>query len=62
MKPTALLVLVLGALAVEAQSQETPRTLSVDAFLGLDRVSDPQFAPDGQWIAFTVTTTDLGAN
>ena len=31
-------------------------------FIGLDRPSEPSISPDGQWVVYTVTTTDLQAN
>lgn len=34
----------------------------VSALLTLKRIDDPQISPDGQWVAFTVTTVDLAAN
>ncbi|KPK01892.1 MAG: hypothetical protein AMS20_12790, partial [Gemmatimonas sp. SG8_28] len=61
--------LFFGALAVVSlaspaggEAQTGGRPLQVDEFLTLDRVSDPQVSPDGRWIAYAVTTTDLGAN
>ena len=38
------------------------RALTVDEFLSLDRVSEPQISPDGRWVAYTLTTTDLAGN
>ncbi len=38
------------------------RPFDVDALLQLKRVSDPQLSPDGKFVAFTVTSVDLGAN
>ncbi|MDI9431516.1 MAG: S9 family peptidase [Planctomycetota bacterium] len=35
---------------------------SIHDMLAMDRISDPQVSPDGQWIAFVVRTTDLEAN
>jgi len=36
--------------------------LTVDDMLAMQRVSDPQVAPDGKWVAFNVRETDLDAN
>ncbi|MBE0566684.1 MAG: S9 family peptidase [Krumholzibacteria bacterium] len=30
--------------------------------LAMERIGDPQVSPDGQWVAFTVRSTDLAAN
>jgi dipeptidyl aminopeptidase/acylaminoacyl peptidase len=54
-----LLVLLLVAAPVSAQ---TRRALTVDEFLTLERPSEPAISPDGRWVAYTVTTTDLAAN
>ena len=35
---------------------------SVHDMLAMDRISDPQASPDGQWIVFVVRVTDLEAN
>ncbi len=39
-----------------------PHPFSVHDMLAMQRISDPQVSPDGQWVAFTVRTTDLEAN
>jgi dipeptidyl aminopeptidase/acylaminoacyl peptidase len=51
--------LLLAFLAV-ASAQKQP--FDVNALLALKRISDPQISPDGQWVAFTVGTIDVGAN
>src|SRR3989475_9811075 len=38
-----------------------PRLLTVDDLFALKEVGDPQISPDGRWVAYTVTTTDLKA-
>src|SRR5262245_58781553 len=44
-----------------AQAQQpVKRTLEVDDFARIKSVGDPQLSPDGQWIAYTVSTIDLG--
>jgi len=43
-------------------AQTGGRPLTVHEFLSLDRVSDPQISPDGRWVAYTVTVTDVDAN
>lgn len=42
-------------------AQET-HPFSVNDMLAMERLSDPQMAPDGSTVAFTVRTTDLAAN
>lgn len=54
------LVLALGLLlAPPAYSETTKRALAIDDFFDLATVRDPRVSPDGKWIAYTVTTTDL---
>ncbi len=45
-----------------AAAKSKPQPLSVDDYFRLGEVGDPQFSPDGRWIAYTVTTRDLGAD
>lgn len=42
-----------------AQSVGATRPLTVDDLFALQRVQDPQLSPDGEWVAYTVTTTSL---
>ncbi len=53
-----------GALAVAQPPAAEPAThpFSVHDMLAMDRISDPQVSPDGQWVAFVVRETDLDAN
>jgi dipeptidyl aminopeptidase/acylaminoacyl peptidase len=44
----------------QAQAQTTRRPLKVDDFARVRNVGDPQLSPDGQWVAYTVSTIDLG--
>ena len=55
-----LLGLAACTLPQPALAQERP--LQIDEFVGLDRVSDPQVSPDGQWVIYAVTVTDIEAN
>ncbi len=45
-----------------AGMQAQGRALTIEEFLTLDRVSDPQVSPDGAWVVYTLTTTDLAAD
>lgn len=53
-------VVVLACLALSLHAQKQPFT--VDAMLGLARVSEPQLSPDGKTIAFTVERPDIEKN
>ncbi len=44
---------------VSAQDSTGLRPLAVDDYFRLRRVGDGRLSPDGKWIAYTVTTTDL---
>ncbi len=58
---------ILAALAAfapaagPAAAQQVPATqpMTIDAFLGLKALSDPQISPDGRLVAFTVTSPSL---
>jgi dipeptidyl aminopeptidase/acylaminoacyl peptidase len=54
-----LFVLTLFSSITPAQQTEAPRSLGVDDLLGVREVHDPQVSPDGQFIAYTVTSTSL---
>jgi dipeptidyl aminopeptidase/acylaminoacyl peptidase len=54
-----LCALLILATPLAAQQR---RALALPEFLSLDRPSEPAISPDGRWIAYTVTTTDLQAN
>ena len=56
----ALAALIVTPWAV-LQAQET-HPFSVHDMLAMERLSDPQMAPDGSVVALTVRTTDLAAN
>jgi dipeptidyl aminopeptidase/acylaminoacyl peptidase len=56
---TSLLCLIVGVCAVCA---EESHPFSVHDMLTMDRISDPQVSPDGQYIAFVLRKTDLEAD
>jgi len=68
MRGSALIVLVycLGIFGVadrgSAQPAGSTHPFSVRDMLAMDRITDPQVAPDGRSIAFVVRQTDLEAN
>ena len=45
-----------------ASAQQGKRAITVDDLLAIQRISDPQISPDGQWISYTVATPDIAAN
>jgi len=51
-----LLLSLLAAITASAQTAKHP--LKLDDLARFRNVSDPQLSPDGQWIAYTVSTTD----
>ncbi len=67
MKRTAcLLLLCLGLLAASGLAAQTQpqapaakRLITLDDMAKFKVVGDPQRSPDGQWVAFTVSTTDV---
>jgi dipeptidyl aminopeptidase/acylaminoacyl peptidase len=44
---------------VSAQQASVPRLITVDDLFGAREVQDPQISPDGQFIAYTVSSTSL---
>jgi dipeptidyl aminopeptidase/acylaminoacyl peptidase len=60
MRHLAPILVVFAGLPLTATAQQ--RALTVNEFLTLDRPGEPQVSPDGTWVAYTVTTTDLSAN
>ncbi len=61
MRVRALFILL--AIAVPAFTQ-TPskRSISADDIYHIQRVADPQVSPDGNWVAYTVSTADREAD
>jgi len=41
---------------------QAKRPITFEDLMKIQRVSDPQVSPDGQWVAFVVTNVDLEAN
>src|SRR4051812_41401209 len=57
-----ILFLILLVLRPGSGAAQQRRALTVEDFITLDRPGEPTISPDGRWIAYTVTTTDLNAN
>ncbi len=55
----AVIVLVLSMIAV---AQTTRRPLRLDDLFRIKNVSDPQLSPDGEWIAYVVSSVDEKAD
>ncbi|MSR05739.1 MAG: S9 family peptidase [Gemmatimonadetes bacterium] len=60
-KPLLFAALLLAGLAVPTFAQ-SPHPMSAEEFLSLDRVAEPAISPDGKFVVYTVTRTELGAN
>jgi dipeptidyl aminopeptidase/acylaminoacyl peptidase len=59
----ALLLTAVGtACAWAGDAAAAARKLTADDFYLMESVSDPQLAPDGQWIAYLVSTNDRDAD
>src|SRR5688500_4185930 len=53
---------LLVALAAVTAAQTARRPLRVDDFSRIRNVSDPQVSPDGNWVAYVVSTVDAKAD
>ena len=53
--------LVMGwpSFAAAQDSTAVLRTLTIEDYFAIKQVGDPQISPDGAWVAYTVTGTDL---
>ena len=54
----AVLCSVLCALCSSIHAQ-VRRPLKVDDYFAINRLSDPRVSPDGKWVAYTISTSDL---
>src|SRR4051794_20014972 len=57
-KVLRVLALIFG-LSIAAFAQPAPHALKLDDLFRFRDVRDPQLSPDGQWIAYVVSTMDL---
>lgn len=53
-------LLTVAIFPVHAQTERRP--LKLDDLFRIKNVSDPQISPDGQWVAYVVSTTDVKAD
>src|SRR2546427_13216611 len=57
-KKLSLLSLIVLTFAVALSGQTARRPLKLDDLARFRNVSDPQISPDGQWVAYVVSTID----
>src|SRR5688572_7300091 len=57
-----IVLFLLLALASATAEQTARRPLKVDDFTRIRNVSDPQVSPDGNWVAYVVSTVDAKAD
>lgn len=58
----AFCLICLSPIGVARAMADEPHNFSVHDMWAMDRIGDPQVSPDGQWICFTLRTTDMAAN
>ena len=58
---SSLVILCIAAFATPARAVES-KPFSIHDMLAMDRISNPQLSPDGDWIVFTLRKTDLEEN
>ena len=61
MKRTSFLLVVLLSFCVGVVAQQK-RSMTFEDVLAIKSVSDPQVSPDGKWVAYVVTSTDMKEN
>src|SRR6185295_12941947 len=54
-----ILILLLGLSTLVAAQQSSRRPLKLDDMARIRDVRDPQCSPDGQWVAYVVSTIDV---
>lgn len=59
MKVRILVLFAILSFSGLAFSQDTKRPIEIDDFFSMKNVGNPQVSPDGKWIAYTLSTTDL---
>jgi dipeptidyl aminopeptidase/acylaminoacyl peptidase len=58
LKRSINILLLILAVIIVGQAQSSPHPLKLDDIFRFRDVRDPQLSPDGQWIAYVVSTTD----
>ena len=60
---TAILCAALIPLGLRSAAQEAAKhPITFDDMIHMHRVAEPKISPDGQWIAYSVSTPDMDAN
>lgn len=59
MKIKLIFCIVLLSLVATATAQDSKRPIAIDDYFAMKSVRGMQISPDGEWIAYTVTTTNL---
>jgi dipeptidyl aminopeptidase/acylaminoacyl peptidase len=54
-----MIALAAGPAAGQDEKAATPRSLTVEDYFRILDVDEPQISPDGKWVAYTVTTSDI---
>jgi dipeptidyl aminopeptidase/acylaminoacyl peptidase len=54
-----LILMMAAGPAIGSDGGEAPRSLTVDDYFRILDVDEPQISPDGKWVAYTVTTSDI---
>jgi dipeptidyl aminopeptidase/acylaminoacyl peptidase len=57
-----VLLSLCAARALAADATAVRRTLTAEDFYRVEELSDPQVSPDGQWVAYVVTSNDREAD
>ena len=52
-------IFVLSGNALYVQQKPSKRQLTIDDLFKIKGVGNPEISPDGKWVAYTVTCTDL---
>jgi dipeptidyl aminopeptidase/acylaminoacyl peptidase len=58
----ALSTALVFAGVISSAQESAKHAITFDDLIHMHRVADPQISPDGQWIAYAVSTPDLEAN
>ncbi|MBP7473870.1 MAG: hypothetical protein KA810_01310, partial [Pyrinomonadaceae bacterium] len=55
----SILLLLFCVASLPAFAQQAKRALKLDDLFKIKNVSDPRVSPDGQWVAYVVSSTDV---
>lgn len=60
--PVVLLAIAVSAPSITAQSKPATHPMTLEDLFRFQLVGNPQVSPKGNWIAYTVSTVDVGAD